>query len=117
MTIAELEQSISAATYIIVFSIGIVGAILNFSRREWADQTLWRKSVFFFVDVLSSGLLAVLSFYATIGMGLNEMLAIAISGIFAHQGTRAIYLIELLIAEKLGANKTFDEIKNNKKRH
>jgi uncharacterized membrane protein YbjE (DUF340 family) len=106
-----IEHSVSFITYVIVFLIGLASAVLNFSRRELSKFSFMRKFLFFVLDVLSSGLLAVLSFYAVIGLGLNEMLAIAISGMFAHQGTRAIYLVELIIAEKLGANKTFDEIK------
>lgn len=109
------HNEIPILTYLIVFIVGFVGAVLNFFRRELKGTSAAKKIVFFFVDILSSGLLAVLGFYAATGMGLNELLSIAISGIFAHQGTRAIYLIELIICERLGADKTFKIMAKNKK--
>lgn len=105
---------IPVVTYIIVLVIGLIGAVISFFRRDLSRLSWGKRVVFFLLDVLSSGFLAVLAFSAAYGLGVNELVAVAISGIFAHQGTRALYLVELLIAEKLGAKQTFNEIKEDK---
>jgi len=111
----ERFSDIPTVTYTVVFVVGMIGAVINFFRRELVGCSFMRKIFLFLFDALVSGLFAIIGFYATIGMGFNELLAIAASGIFAHQGTRAIYIIELVIAEKLGAKMTFEEIKKSRK--
>jgi len=108
-------SDVPTVTYIVVFVLGMIGAVINFFRRELAGCSFVKKVFLFLFDALVSGLFAIIGFYATMGMGLNELLAIAASGIFAHQGTRAVYIIELVITEKLGAKMTFEEIKKSRK--
>jgi len=98
---------------ILVFIIGIWGAILNFSKREELkrDIALRKKITLFILDLTTSGGFALLTFYGCLGYGITEPLAVAIAGIVGHQGTRAMYLLELIIAEKFGGDSVVNAIK------
>ena len=102
-------------TQIAVLLTGIWGALMNFVKRTEINKnmSLRKKVMYFFIDLISSGGIAIIIFLGAIGYGFNELLAVFFSGIFAHQGTRAIYLIELFIAEKLNSKKLEEEIKKD----
>jgi len=105
-------------TQIIVFLSGLWGAIMNFLHRlEVMNENIsLRRKIFFFVlDLLSSSGISVIVFLGAVGYGLNETIAVALSGIMAHQGTRAFFLIELFIAEKLKSKELEKEIKKHLK--
>ena len=107
-------NEIPLITELIIMALGIVGAIVNFAKRKERVAKLSSRLYLFFVDMITSGGLAVIGFYGASGLGMNELTAIAVSGILAHQGTRAMYLIELVFLEKAGAKQTFNEVKENK---
>jgi len=108
-------NDIPLLTQIIVFLTGLWGAVMNFAKRTEIDKNmpLSKKITYFFIDLVSSGGIAIIIFLGAVGYGFNELLAVFFSGIFAHQGTRAIYLIELFIAEKLHSKKLEEEIKKD----
>ncbi len=99
---------------IVVLFLGIAGAIINYSRRRSRGGTMTKKIGMFIVDTATSGALSVIGFYGALGYGLNELMSIAIAGVLAHQGTRAMYIVELVVTEKIGAIKTHEEIKKGK---
>lgn len=107
-------EDISTFTMNIIFALGLIGAVLNFLKRKVRKLSLLKKLGLFAVDTLSSSTLAVISFYGVIGLGYNELLAIAVAGALSHQGTRAIYILELIVAEKFGGKQTFDELTKQK---
>ena len=111
-------KDVPTTLYVIVFGFGIWGAILNYFRREddGIQRTIYQKIGNFFLDMISSMGLSVLSFLSLIGLGFNEIVAVAFSGWIAHQGTRAVYLIELLIAEKVGSKNLQEEADNKFKK-
>jgi len=93
---------------------GIWGAVISFMRRDIKNFSLFRKVSLFFMDLFVNVGLTLLVYLGLIGYGINDLLAVAISGFIGHQGTRSFYLIELIITEKLGAKATFEEIKSHK---
>ena len=80
-------------------------------RRIKKDITLRKKITLFILDLTTSGGFALLTFYGCLGYGITEPLAVAIAGIIGHQGTRAMYLLELIIAEKFGGDSVVNAIK------
>ena len=106
---------------IIVTITGLWGGILNFNKRlaiaelQQKDLTITDKIVHFILDLISSSGIAIITFFGLTGYNVNELVATAISGIMAHQGTRAIYLIELAIADKLNLPSVKEEIQKGKK--
>lgn len=100
---------------IIALLAGMWGAVLNFIRRDVKSLNLKKKISMFLTDVFISMGLTMLAYIGLIGYGLNDMLAVAISGFVGHQGVRSYYLIELIILEKLGAKATFEEVKKKEK--
>ena len=112
----EVIKDIPIISYLIVLGLGIWGAILNYVKREEddIDRTTMQKIGIFLLDLISSMGLSVVTFLGAVGVGANELIAVAIAGFVAHQGTRAIYLIELVIAEKLGSKLLKDEIQKEK---
>ena len=93
---------------------GLWGAVISFSRRDVKDFKIIKKVSLFFMDMFVNIGLTLLVYLGLIGYGINELLAVAVSGFVGHQGTRSFYLIELIITEKLGAKATFNEVKKNK---
>jgi len=108
----EQMNDIPIMLYIIVFGLGMWGAILNYFKREddKVSRTKLQKLGIFILDLVSSMGLSVITFLSLLGLGMNDIIAVAFSGWVAHQGTRAIYLVELIIAEKLGSKVMKDEV-------
>ena len=104
-------NDMDVAATIIATLAGVWGAIISFSRRDIRDFKMIKKISIFFMDMFVNIGLTLLVYLGLIGYGINELLAVAISGFIGHQGTRSFYLAELIITEKLGAKKTYDSIK------
>ncbi len=107
-------NDISATSTIIAFLAGAWGALLNFIKRDTKTMSITKKISFFLMDMAVSMGFTLLSYLGLVGYGLNDLVAVALSGFIGHLGTRSTYLIELLIAEKLGAKATFEEIKKQR---
>lgn len=93
---------------------GLWGAILSFFRRYTKRFSMKRKILMFIMDMFINVGITMLVYLGLVGYGINDLLAVAISGFFGHQGVRSFYLMELIIAEKLGAKATFSEITESK---
>ena len=89
-------------TSYIVFLFGIFGAIINYGRRK--NRTLRQRILLFISDMISSVMLSIITFTTVTGAGGTELLAVGLSGFVAHQGTRAVYLMELIIAKKFNVS-------------
>jgi len=100
---------------LIAVTAGVWGALLNFMKRDTSEKKFFHKASLFFMDMFVNIGITMLVYLGCIGYGLNDLMAVAISGFLGHQGTRSFYLIEMIIAEKTGAKQTFEEIK--KERH
>ena len=87
---------------IALFLIGIWGAIMNYTRRVTKEYSLIKKVLLFFLDAFTSGGIAVFSYLIIVGYLDNIYLAVGISGVLAHQGTRSFYILEQVITQKLG---------------
>jgi len=81
---------------LIVAIIGVWGSIVNYQKRHTVGFTVLRKIVTFIIDTLASIGLAIFTFMLAQGYQLNELVSIGVAGVFAHQGTRGLYLIELI---------------------
>ena len=108
MPIQNLNE-IPEKTTIFVILLGLFGSIVNYSKRK--DKPLAQRIFLFVSDLISSVMLSVITFTSVIGMGGSEILAVGLAGFVAHQGTRAIYLIEIIIAKRFGV-----ELSENKKK-
>ena len=106
-------KDLSYLSTFVVALFGIWGAFLNYVRRSETQKqtTKKQKIIYFLTDFASSTGLAMLTFIGLQGYGVNELLSVALSGFVAHQGTRVIYVAQIIIVEKLGLNKTLDVIK------
>ena len=91
-------NEIPEKTGLIVFLFGIVGAIINYGRRK--NKTFKQRVILFISDMISSVMLSIITFTTVVGFGGTELLAVGLAGFVAHQGTRAVYLMELIIAKK-----------------
>jgi len=87
---------------IALFFVGLWGAIMNYTRRVTKEYSLIKKVLLFFLDAFTSGGIAIFSYLIIVGYLNNIYLAVGISGVLAHQGTRSFYIIEQVITQKLG---------------
>jgi len=102
---------------ILTFIFGLTGGVLNYMRRlkTYPEYTKTKKIVMFFVDVFTVGSLTIIVFIGLQGYGVNELLSVAIAGFVGHQGTRAIYLLEIVALEKLGSKEALNIVKEEHK--
>ena len=107
-------KDIPTITYLIVFILGVWGTFLSYIKREndGTERTILKKLTLFLTDLITTVGLSIITFYGAIGSGLNEILSVGLSGFVAHQGTRAIYLVELVIADKVNSNSLKEELSN-----
>lgn len=87
---------------IFVLLLGIWGAIMNYVKRKNKNYNIFKKIGFFVLDVLTSGGIAIITYLVVFGYTGNEYLSVGVSGVFAHLGTRAFYIFEQIISQKLG---------------
>ena len=99
----------------IAFFAGFWGAALNFMKRDTQEMSFIKKFYYFLMDMFVSMGLSMLAFIGLIGYGVNDLTAVAVSGFIAHLGTRSFHLVEMIIAEKLGAKSVLEEIKGEKR--
>jgi len=111
-------NDIPPLTGVIVFLMGLWGALVNFVHRSELDTniSITQKITYFCIDLLSSGGIACITFLTLVGYGFNELLAVGVSGVAAHQGTKTIYFLELFFIEKLKSGKSKETIENKKEK-
>ncbi len=85
-----------------VVALGMWGAIINFVSRKKEKVSRTKKVLLFFFDVISSGGIAIVAYLLIDGFYQNELLAVGAAGVMAHMGTRAFYILEQVISQKLG---------------
>jgi len=84
-----------------VLFLGIWGAIMNYIKRKNDNYNIFKKMGLFILDVITSGGIAIITYLVVYGYTGNEYLSVGISGVFAHLGTRAFYIFEQVISQKL----------------
>lgn len=77
-----------------ILIFGLWGAFMNYFKRDVKKYTLKKRIFLFTFDAISSAGIAIIIFLIVQGYSGNELLAVGLSGFFAHQGTRAFYYIE-----------------------
>ena len=87
---------------IFVLLLGIWGAIMNYVKRKSKNYNIIKKIGFFILDILTSGGIAIITYLVIYGYTGNEYISVGVSGVFAHMGTRAFYIFEQVITQKLG---------------
>ncbi|MDQ7043995.1 MAG: hypothetical protein Q9M34_10770, partial [Sulfurimonas sp.] len=81
------------------------------SDLDNSSHSLAKKTAIFFMDMTVNVGITMLVYVGCVGYGFNDLMSVAIAGFMGHQGTRSIYIVELIIIEKLGAKSTFENIK------
>ncbi|MRJ06262.1 MAG: hypothetical protein C6I01_01920 [Epsilonproteobacteria bacterium] len=119
MKITNLKD-LGVIALIIVGLFGVWGGVLNYARRmEKYNRLKKRQKVFLFgIDLISSTGLALLTHILLQGVGVPETISVAIAGYIAYRGTQAVYILQLLIAEKVGSKELIklakDELEQQK---
>jgi len=104
---------------IVVFSL-IGSGIASFFRRNTNGFSVTKKLSVFIIDIVGSVSIGTTAFFIVYGWNENLVLSAGIGSLFGHIGTRGIYLLELMIAEKLRSEsmrKAIEEYHNKEKRH
>lgn len=109
-------NNLNLIAVVVAFGFGMWASILNFSKRNLRYLNVKRMALLFVFDMLVSIGFTMLTYLGLVGAGVNELLSVAIAGFTAHQGTRAVWLIEMLISEKLGARDTFNIVSSSNKK-
>ena len=110
-------NDLNLLSLIIVSFFGFWGGFLNYIRRTKThpEFTIKQKVFHFIVDAISVSSFTLITYLGLAGYGFNDLLSVAIAGFVGHQGTRAIYLAEIFLAEKFGGQETIQAIKEEHK--
>lgn len=110
-------EDLNIISLIIVSVFGLWGGILNFLHRIKTHPTysIKRKVFYFIIDIMSFTSITVIIYLGLIGYGLNELLSVAIAGFIGHQGANGIVFMEMILAEKIGADKTLSVVEKELK--
>ncbi len=97
----HLEDLDDIAYWAVTF-LGLWGATMNFAKRKIKGYSLLKKIFLFIFDNITSGGISIITYLLVYGYWHDEILAVGFSGVFAYQGTRAFYVLEQIISQKLG---------------
>jgi len=90
--------------YIVVgFSI-LFSGIGSFVRRDLSSLSIRRKLSMLIIDLIGSTSIGITVFLLVYGWSENMILSAGIASAFGHIGTRGVYLMELMIADKLNSD-------------
>ena len=95
---------------IVVF---VISGLINFLRRDLRGKPLYKRLYFFVQDTVASGSLAVFAGSIVLAHTDNFIFALGAGGIVGHIGTRSIYILELIIAEKTKSNALKEHAREN----
>ena len=112
-------NELSIVDYIIVVLSLIGSGIASFFRRDTNGFSIAKKLSVFIVDVIGSVSIGTTAFFIVYGWDENLVLSAGVGSLFGHIGTRGVYLMELMIAEKLKSEsmrKAVEEYHNREKR-
>ncbi len=112
--IHRTPQDLNNISICIAVFLGLWGAVLNFIRRDLKKYSAFKKIRLLILDMFMFLTLTLLVFIGLNGYGFNDLVSLSIAGLVGHHGARSIYLLELVIAERLGAPKTFGVVKEEK---
>jgi len=104
-------NDISFTATMVAVASALWGTIINFSKRDVSSKTALRKILIFVSDFMISSGFTMLTYLGLCGYGVNDLLAVSLAGFVGHLGIRSSHLVELVIAEKVGAKDTFNYIK------
>ena len=112
-------NDLNILSLIVVSFFGLLGGFLNYLRRlkTHPEFKTKQKILYFIVDAISTSSFSVITYLGLVGYGINDVFAVAVAGFIGHQGTRAIYLLEIFVAEKFAGEETINAIKEEYKRH
>ncbi len=117
-------NSINYFSVILVTVLSFIGAVFNTKRycvinKEKCEKHS-KKKLFFVVvshiifDAISVGSISLIVYIGLVGYGLNELLAVAISGFLAKEGNVALYQFKIFVADKFGSDELLNELKKEK---
>jgi len=100
---------------VFVIATSLLSGVLQFLQRK-QKYTFGQALVRFFMDTATTLIIGISAYLAMVGYDLNNVLAAGVSSLIAHNGTRAIFLTELVIADKLGSQSAKEAIKEEMER-
>jgi len=103
-----------AIIFVVVASI--LSGILHFIKRKNTQKSFWKLLLIFFADTTTTTIFAISTYLTLVGYDFNNIFAAGVSSLLAHNATRAIFLVELIIADKLGSPSAREAIKEEMRR-
>ena len=92
-------------------TVAMIVGIVNFIKRQLNKEPLLRKIILLIQDILVVGSLSIFTGYIVLGWTDSFAWSLGIGGLMGHYGNRAVYLIELIIGEKLKSKELIERAK------
>ena len=88
-------------TAIWVIGLSVAGGIANYLRKRKNGERRLVDGRAFLIDIFVSAFVGVVTYFLCRSWGLDQYLTAALVGITSHMGSRAIFLFEQLIANRV----------------
>lgn len=107
----------------VIVVLSFIGAMFNTKRYCKTNPDIHKKTKaktlmiiigHLLFDFVSIGSISLIVYLGLIGYGINDLLAVAISGFLAKEGNTALYQLKIVIADKIGSEALMHELKKDK---
>ena len=89
-------------SWVWVALFSVLGGCVSWAQKCRAGQARWFNVVEFVGEIAISAFTGVITFMFLRSYGVDEMPAVACTGIASHMGTRGLYVLEQYVSKKFG---------------
>ena len=101
-TLGEAMNAYGYLTWLWVLILSICGGIANFLRKIKANDARPFNIVELFGEIFISGFTGIITFLLCDSAGFNPITTACLVAISGHMGSRGIFMLERVFAERLG---------------
>lgn len=99
----------SLFTYLWVFGLAMLGGLVSFMRKARQGHTRWFNLAELVGEIVTAAFAGVLTFWVCEWSGIDPLLTAAFVGVSGHMGSRAVFMFEQMMANKLGVKNISDD--------
>lgn len=109
ISLEKTPTNYSWLTYLWVIGLSSLGGVVSFVRKVRAGESRPYNIMEFFGEIVTSAFVGIITFYLCEHANMDQLMTAVLVGISGHMGTRAIYIFEKMLSERLGARRARKE--------
>lgn len=109
ISLEKTPANYSLLTYLWVIGLSSMGGIVSFVRKIRSGEARPYNIMEFFGELVTSAFVGIITFYLCEHANIDQLMTAVLVGVSGHMGTRAIYIFEKMLSERLGVRKARKE--------